>query len=154
MLYLKAKQYDVCCIQDTHFVPGIEFEIRREWEGKCFFSFNTSNSRGVAILFKNTLPVNIKRLKVDNTGNFVVLDVSLYEYNSESYYGMENKLVLDNTCGDLGDPDFSYVICLKEETIVNTYLVDSSYFYTFNDSTDYFYYKKFGMNLWKVPLPG
>ena len=81
LLYLKAKKYDVCCIQDTHFVPEIETEIRREWEGKCFFSFNTSNSRGVAILFKDTLPVNINRLKVDNTGNFVVLDVSLYEYN-------------------------------------------------------------------------
>lgn len=51
------------------------------WDGKCFFSFNTSNSRGVAILFKNTLPVNINRIKVDITGNFVVLDVTLHEYN-------------------------------------------------------------------------
>jgi hypothetical protein len=74
-------------------------------------------------------------------------NLSLYEYNSESYYGMENKLVFDNTCGDLGETDFSYVICLKTETIVNTYLVDSSYFYTFNDSTDYFGYKRFGMHV-------
>ena len=79
--YLKSKHYEICCIQDTHFVPNIENEIRREWGGKCFLSCNTSNSRGVAILFKDTVPVNINRTKIDNNGNSVVLDLTLYEYN-------------------------------------------------------------------------
>lgn len=88
------------------------------------------------------------KLKIyEDFSNNNTTSLSLYEWNSESYYGMENKFVFDNTCGNLGDPDFSYVICLNEETLVNTYLVDSSYFYTFNDSTDYFGYKRFGMHV-------
>ena len=59
----------------------MEDEIRREWGGKCFLSCHTSNSRGVAILFKDTVPVNVNRVKIDNAGNFVVLDLTLYEFN-------------------------------------------------------------------------
>ena len=76
--YLKSKKYDVCCIQDTHFIPSTEAEIRKEWKGECFLSCNTSNSRGVAILFKDTIPVKVNRVMI---GNFVILDLKLYEYN-------------------------------------------------------------------------
>ena len=40
LLYLKSKQYDACCIQDTHFTSDIETEICRKWGGKCFFSLD------------------------------------------------------------------------------------------------------------------
>ena len=46
-----------------------------------FFSHHTSSSRGVAILFKGTIPVKIKNCKIDIGGNFVVLDLTLYEYD-------------------------------------------------------------------------
>ena len=81
LLYLKSKSYDVCCIQDTHFTPEIEIEIRREWGGSCFFSYHTSSSRGVAIFFKDTLAVKVNNCKTDNGGNFVVLDLTLYDYD-------------------------------------------------------------------------
>ena len=81
LLYLKSKQYDVCCIQDTHFTPDIETEICRKWGGKCFFSYHTSSSRGVAILFKDTIPVKVNQSRIDNGGNLVVLDLTLYEYD-------------------------------------------------------------------------
>ena len=81
LLYLKSKPYDVCCIQDTHFTPEIETEIRRKWGSECVFSHHTSSSRGVAILFKDTIPVKVKRCKIDDRGNFVILDLTLYDYD-------------------------------------------------------------------------
>ena len=80
LLYLKSKHYNVCCIQDTHFTPVMETEISRAWGGKCFFSYHTSNSRGVAILFKDSLPVTINQSRTDKNGNLIALDLKLYEY--------------------------------------------------------------------------
>ena len=130
LLYFKSKQYDVCCIQDTHFIPGIETDLRREWGGKCFISCNTSNSRGVAILFKDTVPVDIKRLKIDNGGNFVVLDLTLYEYeitivslygpntDNPTFYADLQKIIIEFEnphtiiCGDWN---------LVQDSILDTY---------------------------------
>ena len=81
LLYLKSRSYNVCSIQDTHFTPEIENEIRRQWGGECFFSHHTSNSRGVAILLNTTIPAKIKRYKIDTGGNFVVLDLTIYDYD-------------------------------------------------------------------------
>ena len=71
--------------------------------------------------------------------------LSIIEYNSES--GLENKLVYKEDCGNVGEADFSYVICLHETSTVNTVIVDSSYFYAFNSSNNYFDYKRFGVHV-------
>ena len=50
--YLQNKNFDIVCLQDTHFTSDQEKHIRNRWEGSCFFSAAPqSNARGVAIFF-------------------------------------------------------------------------------------------------------
>ena len=52
--YLRQKKCSVYFLQDTHFEPKMERQIRAEWGYECYFSSFNSQSRGVAILFSNT----------------------------------------------------------------------------------------------------
>ena len=79
--FFKAKQFNICCLQDTHFVDSEKDKIRKDWGNDCFFSVKTSNSRGVAILFGEGLLVDVKRVKEDKDGNFVMLDMRLFDYD-------------------------------------------------------------------------
>ena len=86
--------YDITFLIDTHSSPELEKYWRNEWgyEARCS-SFST-NSRGVAILFKNTFEFDIKEELYDLEGNFIMLDliiqnqrillVALYGPNSDS----------------------------------------------------------------------
>ena len=49
--YLKEKNYQIYCLQDTHFSPGLEKFVQTRWNGDCYFSSYKSNARGIAILF-------------------------------------------------------------------------------------------------------
>ena len=64
--YFRNKKYNIYCLQDTHFTQNEENAIEVLWGYKCFHSTQTSNSRGVSILFNNNF---------DMEGNYVALDV-------------------------------------------------------------------------------
>lgn len=49
--YLKEMDYDIYCLQETHFTKDFENTVKEEWDGTWFFSHNTNRSSGVAILF-------------------------------------------------------------------------------------------------------
>lgn len=50
--FLKNKEFDIYCLQDTHFIASEERYIRNRWEGNCYFSpAPQANARGVAIFF-------------------------------------------------------------------------------------------------------
>ena len=50
--YLKGKDCQIYCLQDTHFSPGEdERRVRAHWNNDCYFSSYKSNARGIAILF-------------------------------------------------------------------------------------------------------
>ena len=57
--YLKTKNCDIYCIQDTHFTCEIENQVRSTWGNDIFFSSFASNSRGVAICFNNTFEYKV-----------------------------------------------------------------------------------------------
>lgn len=69
--YLKAKRFQICCLQDTHFVVEEEAAIKRFWGDNCFFSHKASNARGVAILFGEGVQFHVKQVERSNQGNFV-----------------------------------------------------------------------------------
>ena len=50
--YLRKFNYNIYCLQDTHFTVDTENAIRNLWGYDCYFSSYTSNARSVAILFK------------------------------------------------------------------------------------------------------
>ena len=63
--YLNDKNFDIYCLQDTHFTNSDEMHIRNRWDGKCFFGpAPQSNARGVAIFFnKNAVDKEILSLR-------------------------------------------------------------------------------------------
>ena len=75
--YLRDNKFSICCLQDTHFTDGLEPYIRAEWGGEIFFNSFTSNSRGVCILFSNSIYYKVSRSKADQNGNLIALDIEI-----------------------------------------------------------------------------
>ena len=73
--YLRDLKYSIICLQDTHFSHEKERIIRNEWGYKVFFSSYKSNSRGVAIFFKNDFEFIIHNNYSDDSGNILILDI-------------------------------------------------------------------------------
>lgn len=77
--YLRGMNYNIYCLQDTHFTPEKENDIRNMWDFNCFFSSFSSNSRGIAILFSNNFDVKVHKEKGDVDGNYLMLDFTTEE---------------------------------------------------------------------------
>ena len=75
--FLRQKKYSIYCLQDTHFTERAENYIRAQWGYECFFSSFTSQSRGVAILFNNNFEYKLNKIKKDQQGNKLLLDVNI-----------------------------------------------------------------------------
>ena len=76
--YLRDKNFSIDLLQDTHFTPGIEDRVTREWGYHAYFSPFSSNSRGVAILFNN-IEYRILNMITDCDGNVLILPISAFE---------------------------------------------------------------------------
>ena len=95
--YLREKHFSFYMLQDTHFTPGLEERIRREWGYDVYFSSYNSNSRGVAILINNNVEYKFIRMSKDLNGNILVLRLSVFG----------KEIVLVNIYGPNEDkPDF------------------------------------------------
>ena len=116
---IRLGKSDVICLQDIHLAKWQGPQLRQEWEGEVIVAPRSSNSRGVAILFKKNLEYTIYSQYCDPEGNFVILDISLtnslrctlvnlYGPNKDSplfYELIKSKLIsMDNPevlmCGD------------------------------------------------------
>ena len=76
-LWLKQHKYDICCLQDTHISESMINVVRSEWGGECVFSCLNSCSRGVAVLFSNSIEFKIHSKCVDTEGNYIILDLTV-----------------------------------------------------------------------------
>lgn len=75
--YYRQLNCNILCLQDTHFTQDMEDNIRNEWGYSAVFNSFTSQSRGVAILFNNNFDYKIHKTVVDNSGNFIALDIEV-----------------------------------------------------------------------------
>ena len=116
--FYKSKGYSIICLQDTHFTNELEPFVETQWGYKCVFNSYSSNARGVAILFNNNFELKLHRVKQDDEGNMLSLDldidgnritlINIYGPNSDNPEFYENVrdtfLELDNDyyilCGD------------------------------------------------------
>ena len=62
--YVRAKKYNIICLQDVHINPSLESFVRAEWGFNAYFSSYTSNSRGVMTLINNNFEQKVERLKL------------------------------------------------------------------------------------------
>ena len=75
--------------RETHRSKEVEKQWEREWGGKILFSHGSSNARGVEILFKNGLDVDVISLKSDTQGRFLIVKEKIedVEYSIVNAYG-------------------------------------------------------------------
>lgn len=95
--FYKSKDYSIICVQDTHFTRDLEPFVETQWGYKCVFNSFSSNSRGVAVLFNNNFELKLHRVKKDEEGNLLALDLNIDE----------NRITLINIYGPNSDnPEF------------------------------------------------
>lgn len=81
--WLKLSQCDVILLQETHFIEKNELKYNTGWYGKIFHSFSdSSHSKGVSVLFRKNLNVEILNVKKSIDGRKILLNV---EFDSEIF---------------------------------------------------------------------
>lgn len=79
----KLSQCDVILLQGTHFIEKNELKYNVGWHWKNFHSFSDSlHNKGVSVLFRKNLTVEILNVKISNDGRKILLNV---EFDSEVF---------------------------------------------------------------------
>ena len=116
--YLKEKHADIICLQDTHWVEKDYQSVKELCGHECFINGNRTNSRGVAILLKDTFEYKVIKCFKDKEGNLLqlllklssmVLNlITIYAPNKDEpmFFKDINELLINTTtdysiiCGD------------------------------------------------------
>ena len=128
--YLNDKNFDIYCLQDTHFTLSQEMHIRNRWEGNCYFSPAPQSN---AILFSKKVDCKIHKHKHDAEGNFLILDMTV----------CDKRLSLVNIYGPNKDDPSFYENVLKciTEMENDTYIICGDFNLTLDQNMDCFNYK-------------
>lgn len=78
--YFKNRKLDMVLLQETHSTPEDETIWLREWGGRIIFAHGLSQSKGVAILIRRDVPVEVLEIKTVFQGRFVLLEVKISEF--------------------------------------------------------------------------
>jgi exonuclease III len=100
-------KFDIIYLQETHSTKNDEISWRQEWGGEIFYAHGTSNSRGVAILFRPQLNINVIKNIRKSDGRLLLLELTVGEKNIllANIYGPndDNLELFQNICSDITD---------------------------------------------------
>ena len=103
--------FDIYCLQETHFTDEEEVHIRTQWNNDCYFSNYKSNAQGVAILFNKDIEYKIHSQILSDNGIFISLDMTVHN----------QRFTLVNLYGpNVDNPNFYIEIFKKLEEMGNT----------------------------------
>lgn len=74
----KKEGVEIALLQETHLKDQEHLKLKRDWVGQTFFSFYTSNSRGVCIMINKTLPFKLEPCVKDSSGWYIIIKGLLY----------------------------------------------------------------------------
>ena len=75
--WLKKNHIDVCFLQESYCTAKVERIWKNQWGGLLFSSFGTNHSKGVTILFKPGLDVDILNSQHDEEGRMLLLEAKI-----------------------------------------------------------------------------
>ena len=70
---------DICFLQETHSTKEVEIIWKKQWKGDMFFSHGSSHSKGVLVLLGDNLDFNLKSVKVDELGRYILLEATIQD---------------------------------------------------------------------------
>ena len=95
--YMRNIESDIIFLQETHSDTSDENFWKTQWGESAWFSSFSSNSRGVAILIRNSVSVKVNSVIKDPNGRYLILSALLND----------NSMTLVNLYGpNQDDPDF------------------------------------------------
>jgi len=116
--YIRKKHTDVCFLQETYSTNGIECQWKNQWGGDVYYSHGTNHSKGVMILIKPGLDMNVKNCIIDEKGRYILLDVNLQG---------ENVLLLNVYAPNLEQEQIVFynelILLLKQQSQVDHYCI-------------------------------
>jgi exonuclease III len=75
--WLKEKDYNIYCLQETHSTVLDEVLWKKNWVGKIYFSHGQRNSKGVMVLINNNFDPNVQLVQTDPQGRWIILNMLL-----------------------------------------------------------------------------
>ena len=78
-LWLKKKQFSICCPQETHSTNESRIYWPSQWGYSTIFTEFSSSKADVGILFNNNFQFNILKCCTDPEGRFIIVDVETEE---------------------------------------------------------------------------
>lgn len=109
--YIKKKKADICFMQETHSSIEAENVWKNEWGGSIIFSHGTKHARGVMVLFRPGLDIEVLQTSSDNIGRMLFLCVKIqnvqfnliniyapnYEENQIHFYRSLKNIMTQNS---------------------------------------------------------
>ena len=79
--HLKNKKFGIILLQETHSSIGDETLWQYEWGGKIIFAHGNSNSKGTAILIRQSFACEVKATYADSSGRFLLTEIKINDEN-------------------------------------------------------------------------
>ena len=76
--WIQKQNADIAFLQETYSTPDIVEKWRFQWRRKMFCSHGTNHSRGVLILISDKLQFELKHVRSDTDGRYVLIDSFFY----------------------------------------------------------------------------
>ena len=132
--FFETKLYDIIFLQETHCSNQNESLVwSRQWNGKSIWNNGSSQSKGVAILFKSHLDVELNNVHTDDEGRVISGSARLNACNENAYQltniyapniGNERKKFLKSITSMLHKKDTSTHIIGGDFNCVSKYDLD------------------------------
>ena len=133
--YVRAKKYNIICLQDVHINENLESFIKAEWGYDIFFSSYTTMSRGVMILLNYNFE---QKVKTDKNGNYIILDIEGKDITLANIYGRneDNPNFYENLIKNIADfENENVIVCGDWNLILDTEKDCDNYLHINNPKT-------------------
>ena len=78
-VWCRKRKADLVFLQETHSIAATENQWRNEWAAEMISCHGSSNSQGVAILFKKGIDCSINHEIVDPEGRYIILNACIQD---------------------------------------------------------------------------
>ena len=110
--WIKKQDSYICCLQETHLKTRDTYRLKvKGWKKKIFHSNRDQKKAGVAILISDKIEFQIKAVKRDEEGNYIMIKGSIQE---------EDITIINIYAPNIGAPQYvrQMLTSMKEEIIV------------------------------------
>ena len=73
--WLSERKYDIIFLQETYSTAEVEDIWKTQWRGKLHFAHGSNRSCGVMILVRSDLDLDLKSVKCDDEGRWIIIEV-------------------------------------------------------------------------------